>query len=297
MNCFALSCLAALAAVATCAPARADFASCAEALRADGARAGVSRETLGQAFDGLQPDMKVLDFEKAQPEFKTPIWDYLEGLVDDERIADGKAAMAREARALAHAEQTYGVSRYMLAAIWGVESNFGAEMGERPLVRSLATLACFGERPGYFRSELMAALRIIDRGDIPADKLAGSWAGAFGQTQFMPSSYLRLAAPGSDGGRDIVDFGRRRARLDRPLLRQVGLAPGRSLGLRGPAAARLFRTLRPQGEGADVGLGGPRDHADRRSAAQRGRSWTPPARGLRRPRLPGDAQLRRGLFL
>jgi lytic murein transglycosylase len=149
--------------------------------------------------------MKVLDFEKAQPEFKTPIWDYLEGLVDEERIADGKAAMAREARALAHAEQTYGVSRYMLAAIWGVESNFGAEMGDRPLVRSLATLACFGERPGYFRSELMAALKIIDRGDIPADKLAGSWAGAFGQTQFMPSSYLRLAAPGSDGGRDIVD--------------------------------------------------------------------------------------------
>lgn len=200
-----LSCLAALAAAGAAAPARADFGACVSALRADAARAGVSRATLDRAFDGLQPDMKVLEFQKAQPEFKTPIWDYMDGLVDEERVADGKVAMAREARPLAHAEQTYGVSRYMLAAIWGVESNFGAEMGERPLVQSLSTLACYGERAGYFRSELTAALKIIDRGDVPADKLAGSWAGAFGQTQFMPSSYLRLAAPGSDGGRDIVD--------------------------------------------------------------------------------------------
>jgi lytic murein transglycosylase len=205
MNRVVLCSLAALLASASAEAARADFASCVAALRADAARAGVSRETLDRAFDGLQPDMKVLEFQKAQPEFKTPIWDYVDGLVDEERVTDGKAAMAREARALAHAEQAYGVSRYMLAAIWGVESNFGAEMGERPLVQSLSTLACYGERANYFRSELMAALKIIGRGDIPAEKLAGSWAGAFGQTQFMPSSYLRLAAPGSDGRRDIVD--------------------------------------------------------------------------------------------
>ena len=149
--------------------------------------------------------MKVLEFEKQQPEFKTPIWDYVDGLVDEERVEDGKAAMAKNAHALARAEETYGVSRYMLAAIWGVESNFGAEMGQRPLVQSLSTLACFGARPAYFRSELMAALKIIDRGDIPADKLAGSWAGAFGQTQFMPSSYLETRGAGSDGQRDIVD--------------------------------------------------------------------------------------------
>jgi lytic murein transglycosylase len=196
---------AALAASAAAGSARADFASCAAALRADAARSGISHETLDRAFAGLEPDMKVLELQQVQPEFKTPIWDYVSGLVDEERVADGKASMAREAHALAHAEQAYGVSRYMLAAIWGVESNFGTQMGERPLVASLATLACLGERAGYFRSELMAALKIIDRGDIPAEKLAGSWAGAFGQTQFMPSSYLRLAAPGSDGGRDIVD--------------------------------------------------------------------------------------------
>ena len=205
MNRIAFSCFLAAAALAQNAPAQADFSSCVASLRADGARAGVSRATLDAAFDSLTPDMKVLEFQKQQPEFKTPIWDYVEGLVDAERVADGKAAMARNAGALARAEATYGVSRYMLAAIWGVESNFGAEMGKRPLVQSLSTLACYGERAGYFRSELMATLKIIDRGDIPADKLTGSWAGAFGQTQFMPSSYLRLAVAGSDGRRDIVD--------------------------------------------------------------------------------------------
>ena len=148
----------------------------------------------------------MLDLQKRQPEFKTPVWDYVDSLVDDERVADGKAAMAREARALARAEETYGVSRHMLAAIWGVESNFGTEMGKRPLVQSLATLACFGERASYFRGELMATLKIIDHGDVPAEKLNGSWAGAFGQTQFMPSTFLRLAVDfEGDGRRDIVD--------------------------------------------------------------------------------------------
>src|SRR5271165_6018403 len=207
MNRMALSLYAAsAAALALASPAQADFSSCVAALRADGARAGISRETLDAAFNGLQPDMKVLEFEKQQPEFKTPIWDYVEGLVDEERVNDGKAAMAQNAHALARAEETYGVSRYMLAAIWGVESNFGSEMGKRPLVQSLSTLACFGARPAYFRSELMAALKIIDRGDIPADKLAGPWAGAFGQTQFMPSTFLRLAVDfEGNGRRDIVD--------------------------------------------------------------------------------------------
>ena len=94
----------------------------------------------------------------------------------------------------------------MLAAIWGVESNFGQEMGKRPLVQSLTTLACMGDRAAYFRSELMATLKIIDRGDVPAEKLNGSWAGAFGQTQFMPSTFLRLAVDcDGDGRRDIVD--------------------------------------------------------------------------------------------
>jgi lytic murein transglycosylase len=186
--------------------ARADFASCVGSMRAQAARDGISARTLDVAFNGVEPDPKVLDFQKQQPEFKTPVWDYVDGLVDDDRVADGKAAMARQARTLARAEETYGVSRYMLAAIWGVESNFGQEMGKRPLVQSLTTLACLGDRANYFRSELMATLKIIDRGDVPVEKLNGSWAGAFGQTQFMPSTFLRLAVDfEGDGRRDIVD--------------------------------------------------------------------------------------------
>jgi lytic murein transglycosylase len=187
-------------------PARADFASCVASLRGEASGRGVSPATLDGAFSGLQPDMKVLDFQKDQPEFKTPIWDYLAALVDDERVADGRAAMGRYANALASAEQRYGVDRHIIAAVWGVESNFGAAMGKRPLVQSLSTLSCMGERAGYFRGELMATLKIIDHGDIPADHMNGSWAGAFGQTQFMPSTYLRLAVDlDGDGRRDIVD--------------------------------------------------------------------------------------------
>src|SRR5271165_2329366 len=200
------ACTALVGLLAFSLPAKADFSSCVVNLRADAERAGISSATIDRAFNGLEADMKVLEFQKQQPEFKTPIWDYVAGLVDEERVSDGKAAMAKEARALARAEETYGGGRFMLAAIWGVESNFGADMGKRPLVQSLSTLVCYGERAGYFRSELMATLKIIDQGDVPAEKLTGSWAGAFGQTQFMPSTFLRLAVDfEGNGRRDIVD--------------------------------------------------------------------------------------------
>jgi lytic murein transglycosylase len=207
MKQFLLSGFVAAAALSAFAPpARADFASCVGSLRTAAAHSGISAKTLDIAFNGLEPDPKVLDLQKQQPEFKTPIWDYVDGLDDDQRVADGKAAMAREARPLARAEEQYGVSRFMLAAIWGVESNFGQEMGKRSLVQSLTTLACMGDRANYFRSELVATLKIIDHGDVPPEKLNGSWAGAFGQTQFMPSTFLRLAVDGDgDGRRDIVD--------------------------------------------------------------------------------------------
>jgi lytic murein transglycosylase len=187
-------------------PAFADFASCVHGLKAEAERKGVSAATAARAFEGVKPDPKVLDLENYQPEFKTPVWDYLASLVDDERVRDGKAAMAENARALAAAERRFGVSKYMLAAIWGVESNFGEAMGDRPLVQSLSTLACSASRrPQYYRGELMNVLKIADRGDIPLEKLKGSWAGAFGQTQFMPSSFLRFAVDLDGSGRDIID--------------------------------------------------------------------------------------------
>jgi lytic murein transglycosylase len=194
------------AAIAGATPALADFSSCKEGLKVEAARQGISRKTLAAAFSSLSADPKILELENAQPEFKTPIWDYLAALVDDERVRDGKAAMAANAKSLSLAERRFGVSKYVIAAIWGVESNFGRQTGGRPLVQSLTTLACSGSRrPQYFRSELMATLKIADRGDIPLEELKGSWAGAFGQTQFMPSTFLRLAVDLDGTGRDIVD--------------------------------------------------------------------------------------------
>jgi len=114
-------------------------------------------------------DPKVLDLENIQPEFKTPIWDYLAALVDDERVRDGIAAMAENAEALSAAERRFGVSKYILAAIWGVESDFWSRDGQ-PAAGAIFDLPCvFGvASPAIFRSELIATLKIVDRGDIPS---------------------------------------------------------------------------------------------------------------------------------
>jgi lytic murein transglycosylase len=212
-------------------PSRADFSSCAASLRSEAAHQGVPGAILDSAFGGLQPDMKVLEFQREQPEFKTPIWDYLASLVDEERVSDGKARMAQYASALATAEQRFGVSRYVLAAFWGVESDYGRAMGKRPLVQSLSTLACLGQRPDYFRRELMAALKIIASGDVAADQLNGSWAGAFGQTQFMPSEFERLAVDlDGDGRRDIVGSAPDALGSTANYLRKSGWRPGLAWG-------------------------------------------------------------------
>ena len=196
-----------LVSIASPALAQGDFRSCLAGLRGEAAGKGVSGSTFDSATASLQPDMKVLELMDNQPEFKTPIWDYLAMLVDDERVEDGRAAMRRWGQALATAESRYGVDRYVIAGVWGVESNFGKDLGGRPLVQSLATLSCYANRRrDYFRAELMATLRIIENGDIDPSRLSGSWAGAFGQTQFMPSTYQRLAVDlDGDGRRDIVD--------------------------------------------------------------------------------------------
>ncbi|PSC04874.1 lytic murein transglycosylase [Alsobacter soli] len=186
--------------------AQAEFQACLSGLRSTITAQGVSASTFDQATRGLQPDMKVIDSLNDQPEFKTPIWDYLSALVDDERIADGRAMLRQWSQALSVAESRYGVDRHVIVAVWGVESDFGRAIGKRPLVQSLATLSCYGRRQGYFRGELAATMKILDRGDVAADHLTGSWAGAFGHTQFMPSTFLRLAVDlDGDGRRDVVD--------------------------------------------------------------------------------------------
>ncbi|WP_454668450.1 lytic murein transglycosylase [Achromobacter kerstersii] len=182
------------------------FATCLAQLRGPALKAGVSGATFDTHTAGLTPDMAVIDLLDAQPEFKTPIWDYMAGLVDDERVADGKAGMARWQSDLDRAASRYGVDPATIAAVWGVESNFGRTLGGRPLLTSLSTLSCFGRRQAYFRGEFFSTLKIIQDEHIAPDRLLGSWAGAFGQTQFMPSTYLRLAVDfDGDGRRDLVD--------------------------------------------------------------------------------------------
>jgi lytic murein transglycosylase len=151
--------------------------------------------------------MSVLDQMNKQPEFKTPIWDYMAGLVDAQRVADGKQMLSKWGSVLSGVQRRYGVDPAVVVAVWGVESNYGESQGTRPLVQSLATLSCYaGGRARYFESELIATMKIIQNGDIDPAHLVGSWAGAFGQTQFMPSTFLRSAVDGDgDRRRDIVD--------------------------------------------------------------------------------------------
>ncbi len=187
--------------------AHADFRSCVAGLRSQALSQGISGSTFDRAMSGIEPDMKIIELMDNQPEFKTPIWDYLGTLVDEEKVAEGKAMLRKHGATLAAAESRYGVDRHTILAVWGVESDFGKSGGKFSLLQSLPTIVCFARRRNdYFRGEFMSALKIIERGDLEPEKMRGSWAGAFGHTQFMPSTYLRLAVDGDgDGRRDLVD--------------------------------------------------------------------------------------------
>ncbi len=187
-------------------PAHADFRSCVAGLRGAAEAKGVSPQTFAALTQTLEPNPDVLKAEAYQPEFKTAIWDYLAGLVDEERVQDGAAAMQQNAQALASAQRRFGVPPHVVTAVWGVESNFGRNFGSKPVIQSLATLTCAGgRRAGYYRGELLAAMKIVQSGDIDPADFNGSWAGAFGHTQFMPSTFLATAVDGDgDGRRDLV---------------------------------------------------------------------------------------------
>ncbi len=186
-------------------PPPAELLSCLQALQPAAAKAGLSADSYRQLTSGLQADMSVVALLDNQPEFRTAIWDYLAALVDDERVAEGQAMLARWRDTLAAVAQRYGVDAATVVAVWGVESNYGQSFGKRPLTTSLATLSCFGRRQAYFRGEFISLLGLLDRGDVKPDQAVGSWAGAFGHTQFMPSTYQRLAVDfDGDGRRDLV---------------------------------------------------------------------------------------------
>ncbi|NZA26184.1 lytic murein transglycosylase [Luteimonas sp. SJ-92] len=181
------------------------FQRCLVGLKTAAAGKGVSAASFDRYTAGLQPDPSVLELLDAQPEFTTPIWDYLAGLVDAERVADGRAMLETHRELLARIEREYGVDAATVVAVWGVESDYGRVFGKRPLLVSLSTLSCAGRRQEFFRGEFFATLRLLQDGHIQAEGLTGSWAGAFGHTQFIPSTYARIAVDGDgDGRRDLV---------------------------------------------------------------------------------------------
>jgi lytic murein transglycosylase len=208
-----------------------NFSACLARLRTQALKRGISPTTFDTHAASIEPDLTVLPLLDAQPEFVTPIWDYLAGLVDEERVSDGLAMLAQWQEVLGQVEQRYNVDPATVVAIWGVESNFGRSLGGRSLLVSLGTLSCMGRRQDYFRGEFLDTLKIIDDGHIPAERLTGSWAGAFGQTQFMPSTFLRLAVDfDGDGRRDLVDSAPDALASTANFLRRGGWRTGESWG-------------------------------------------------------------------
>lgn len=166
--------------------------------------AGIEPEVLNRALEGVRYDPAIIRRDRRQSEFTKTIWDYLNTAVSDARIANGRKALARHGDLLAQLEADYGVRKEILLAIWGLESAYGAFRGETDTISALATLAHDSRRSAFFEDQLMAALEILQSGDAGRRRLAGSWAGAMGHTQFMPRSFLDHAVDFSgDGRRDI----------------------------------------------------------------------------------------------
>ncbi|WP_207884659.1 lytic murein transglycosylase [Pseudomonas sp. 30_B] len=180
------------------------FAQWRDGFRVQALAAGISPQTFDSAFQGIEPDDSVVTADRSQPEFTRPVWQYLESAVSPARVRNGQDQLLQNAEALQRIDNTYGVDREAVVAIWGMESNFGQQMGSKNVIRSLATLAYEGRRPDFGRDQLIAALQIIQHGDVPASNMIGSWAGAMGQTQFIPTTYNRYAVDfDGDGRRDI----------------------------------------------------------------------------------------------
>jgi membrane-bound lytic murein transglycosylase B len=211
--------------------AAANFRACLDGLWPEAARRGISRAAFDQATAGLIPDLQIMDKLDSQPEFTKAPWEYLDLLVTDERILKGRELLTQHRATFDAVERTYGVDRNIIAAIWGVETRYGAMAGERPVLRSTATLACIGRRQDFFRGEFLAALEIVSRGDVRPERFIGSWAGAFGATQFMPSAFKRYAVDfDGDGRRDIVDSAPDLIASTANMLKRMGWASGESWG-------------------------------------------------------------------
>jgi lytic murein transglycosylase len=188
---------------------------------------GISRGTFDEAFRGVGPDPRIIALTRKQSEFVRPIWDYINGALSAQRFERGRRMAADWSRTLAAVERTYGVPRSVVLGVWGMETNFGSFTGSIDAVRALATLAYTGYRGDFFRDELLNALQILEAEQVERARMLGSWAGAMGHTQFMPSSYMKFAVDGNrDGSRDIWGSVPDALASTANYLRQHGWRPG-----------------------------------------------------------------------
>jgi len=181
-----------------------DFSGWLDGVRAEARANGISQNTIDIALNGIEPLPRVIELDRNQPESTLRFEDYMSRLVSEERVSTGRALLAENSGLLQQVAERYGVQPPFIVAFWGIESNYGHLVGDFNVLAALATLAYDGRRSAYFRKELLQALRIVDQGHIAPASMTGSWAGAMGQNQFMPSSFLDYAVDfDNDGRRDI----------------------------------------------------------------------------------------------
>lgn len=184
--------------------AEADFESYLSGVQREALRKGISQQTLDAALAGIEFLPKVVERDRRQVHKRLSFQEYMDIVVPESRVEDGRVFVAENRDLLDRVAARYGVPWEIIGALWGVESDFGRRMGSYPVIGALATLAYDGRRGKFFRAELMAALQILDEGHVAPDAMLGSWAGAMGQSQFMPTSFVRLAVDeNGDGRRDI----------------------------------------------------------------------------------------------
>jgi lytic murein transglycosylase len=228
------------------------FDDCLNALRTARRARSISTATW-EHVRGVRPDTLVLAQLNAQPEFTLPVWDYLAVMVDSERVRDGLERLVQHKAIFDTVTRRYSVDAFIVAAIWGIESNFGRGQGSFSVLRSLATLSCAGRRQSYFRGELLAALRIVQAGHVRSDRFVGSWAGAFGQTQFMPGVFWWRAVDfDGDGRRDLIDNAGDALASAANYLHQAGWRASQPWGMEVTLPAGAHGAFPTRGEGRRV---------------------------------------------
>jgi len=182
----------------------AEFSQWLDSLREEAVARGISEKTLDRALAGLEPMQRVIELDRNQPESKMTFWQYMKLMVTDSRIAKGRMLLHEHRDLLESVKDRYGVQPRFLVAIWGMETNFGSYLGSFPIIQAVATLAYDERRSEFFRAELLNALQILDEGHIDISEMQGSWAGAMGQVQFMPSTFISFAVDEDGDGRQDI---------------------------------------------------------------------------------------------